>query len=79
MQSQRKMISGGELEAQAQLGLEVKALGQEGRQRLLREADVGINIDAIQALAIKADLSMPWYKLRILRRSVTAYSAVHVQ
>ena len=53
-------------------------MGQEGRERLLREADVGIEIDATQALAIKADLSMPWYKLRILRRSVTAYSTVHV-
>ena len=52
-------MSGGALEAQGQFSMELKALPSEERQKLLREAGVGVEIDATQALAIKADLSIP--------------------
>ena len=64
----RETISGGKEEAQGQLGLEVRALPKQERQEILSKAGVRMEIDETQALAIKADLSIPWYRLRILRR-----------
>ena len=63
----RKRISGGEKDAAVQFNLEVKTLTKDERQKLLEQAGV-TTIDATQSLAIKADLSIPWYRLRILRR-----------
>ena len=64
---QRVSISGSSADAQAQLCLEVKALPEEERQSLLKEAGVTSTLDATQSLAIKSELSLPWYRLRILR------------
>ena len=71
IQTQWTVMSGGALEAQGQFSMELKALPSEERQKLLREAGVAVEIDATQALVIKADLSIPWYRLRILRRLIT--------
>jgi hypothetical protein len=38
---------------------------KEDRQQLLAEAGVTVEIDTTQALAIKADLAIPWYRIRI--------------
>ena len=59
-------------EAQGQLGLEVRALPKQERQEILSKAGVIMEIEETQALAIKADLSIPWYRLRILRRLITS-------
>ena len=48
--------------------IEVMALTREDRQKLLTEAGIGIHINATKALAVKFGLSLPWYKIRILRR-----------
>ena len=61
-------MSGGTADAEVQLVLEVTSLSKQARQKLLAEAGVGTEIDATQALAIKSDLSIPWYRIRILRR-----------
>ena len=68
----RETISGGKEEAQGQLGLEVRALPKQERQEILSKAGVRMEIEETQALAIKADLSIPWYRLRILRRLITS-------
>ena len=61
-------ISGGSEDALTQFRMEVKALPSDERQALLKEAGVTTSIDATQSLAIKAELALPWYRLRILRR-----------
>ena len=50
------------------VGEEVKALGREERQKLLRDAGITLEIPAEQGLAMKADLAIPWSKLREIRR-----------
>ena len=60
-------MSGSKDDAEKQLVVEVKALSATERQNLLVKAGVGPSIDATQSLAIKAELSIPWYRLRILR------------
>ena len=55
-------------ESSAQLAAEVRALSREEREKLLLDAKLPIHIPADYALALKADLSIPWNKLRSLRR-----------
>ena len=64
----RKVCSGGE---QAyQLGREVKASSIEDRERILEDLQNGfkIQIPTNHALAMKADLGIPWSKLRAIRK-----------
>ena len=61
-------ISGGSEDALTQFRMEVKALPSDERLALLKEAGITTSIDATQSLAIKAELALPWYRLRILRR-----------
>lgn len=79
MLAQREAISGGRDGASRQLQVEVKAMPKEDRQKLLEEAGFGIEMDATQVLAIKADLAIPWYRLRILRRYMYVMSLVQIQ
>ena len=62
MMDQRKSISGGSEESQKQMQIEVRAIPKQERQKLLSEAGVGVEMTASQALAIKADLAIPWYR-----------------
>ena len=71
MTEQRKSISGGSEDSRKQLQVEVRVIPKEERQKLLSEAGVGVEMSASQALAIKADLAIPWYHLRVLRRCAT--------
>ena len=61
-------MSGGLEDATKQLQLEVQAMPKQDRQRLLKEAGVSVEIGTTQALAIKADPAIPWYRIRILRK-----------
>ena len=72
MTDQRMSISGGSDDSRKQLQAEVRALPKEERQKLLSEAGVGVEMNATQALAIKADLAIPWYRIRVLRRCVSS-------
>ena len=55
-------------DAAFQLQCEVKSLGKEVRQELLRNAGITISIPVEAGLAMKAECSLPWARLRTLRR-----------
>ena len=55
-------------DTKVQLQAEVRALSAEERQDLLKSAGITIDIPPDQGLAMKADLAIPWNKLRIIRR-----------
>lgn len=57
-------------DSSSQFQAEVKALSQEERQQLLKSAGITIDIPPEQGLAMKADLAIPWNKLRIIRRYI---------
>jgi hypothetical protein len=52
----------------SQLQREVKTLGKAERQELLKGAGITVDIPAEVALAMKAELSLPWARLRSVRR-----------
>ena len=66
----REVLSGGE--QGFQLAKEVKACSLEEREEILMELQSGIKvvIPTSHALAMKADLGIPWSKLRAIRRSL---------
>ena len=74
MQKIRGIVSGGE--ASALIQKEVLILSDEERRSLLDKAEISSSIElgAVEVLAIKAGLAIPWNKLRLLRRYVTTYS-----
>ncbi len=47
---------------------EIRHLNKEDRQSLLFSGGFTIDIPPEQGLAMKADLAIPWNKLRIIRR-----------
>ncbi len=51
----------------SQLGEEITVLSNLERQSLLHQAQLPISIPVKDSLAMKADLAMPWNKLRVLR------------
>ena len=66
----RDIISGGPAASAVQLKDELRHLRKE-RDDLLKEAGLiptGLYVTQEESLALKADLSIPWTKLRALRR-----------
>ena len=62
----RSIISG--RDNMAQLASEIRSLTKAEREELLQDAQLPVVIPTEHALAMKADLEIPWNKLRILRR-----------
>lgn len=62
MEEVREVISKGAFQ------YEVKALSRDDRQALLEQAKISDAISPNNILALKVDLSIPWNKLRFLRR-----------
>ena len=62
----RNTVSGGE--GEHLLEREVSTLGVESRKQLLEKAGITLTIPQEQGLAMKADLALPWNKMRELRR-----------
>ena len=62
----RDVVSKGD--SATQLQGEMKALTADERQQLMTEANFSIDIPPEHGLAMKADLCLPWNKLRVLRR-----------
>ena len=62
----RSVISGGDYKSQ--LASKVKSLSKVEREELLQDAQLHVVISTEQALVMKADLEIPWNKLRVLRR-----------
>ena len=65
----RTIASGGE--SSAQLKAEIRFLTTEQREELLQQAQLPVVIPTDHALAMKADLALPWNKLRVIRRYYT--------
>ncbi len=64
----RESVAGSEVGAQLQLVDELKATSRDVRQSSLKEAGITPEIAFGDGLAMKADLALPWRKLRHLRR-----------
>ena len=62
----RDITSGGD--STAQLKAEIQSLSKEQREELLAQAKLPLLIPTDHALAMKADLALPWNKLRVVRR-----------
>lgn len=62
----RSSLSGGD--SSVQLASEVKALTKEEREAVLQQAHLPIHIPPNHALAMKADLALPWAKMRVISR-----------
>ena len=62
----RVSISGGDTSTQLQS--EIHALSPEERKEVLKEAQLPIEIPPEHALALKADLGIPWAKMRHISR-----------
>lgn len=62
----RDLVSCGD--SSSQLQEEIKHLSKSERQDLLHKAGFTLDIPAEQGLAMKADLGIPWTKLRVIRR-----------
>ena len=65
MESVRDLVSSGTSPQQL---AEVRVLSSDERQKLLTDAGFSIEIAANKGLAMKADLGIPWNKLRVIRR-----------
>ena len=50
------------------MGDEIKVLPKEERERLMKEEKFTITIPPEAGLAMKANLNIPWHKLRSMRR-----------
>lgn len=74
MENVRDLISSGD--AQFQLQEEIKHLSKEERQDLLKKAGFTLEVSPEQGLAMKADLGIPWNKLRIIRRQEMIHNLV---
>lgn len=62
----REVTSGGD--STIQLRAEIQSLTENEREELLAQAKLPVVIPTNHALAMKADLSIPWIKLRVIRR-----------
>ena len=54
---------------------EMKILPKEEREQLMKDANFSVHVPPEQGLAMKADLCIPWKKLRMMKR----YIHVHAQ
>ena len=69
LQQVREFISGGRDAAHQQLASEVLQLSRVERKELVKEAGlVASDLPVEHGLAMKADLGLPWNKVRTLRR-----------
>ena len=62
----RNSISGGD--SLLQLRTELRALSKEEREEVLEGANLPVVIPTDHALAMKADLALPWAKMRVISR-----------
>lgn len=66
----RRELSGEDV--QEQLSDELKMVPKDERKSLMKEVKFDVHIPAEQGLAMKADLCLPWKKLRVMRRYIIA-------
>jgi hypothetical protein len=68
VQQLRKIIEGED--SSLILHQELRSLTKDERGQLLIDAELTIDIPLKQGLSVKADLALPWNKLRIIRRLI---------
>ena len=66
LEKHRNLASGGA--PLVQLHAEMKSLSTSERQKLLADLEFKIELPALTGLAIKADLCLPWSKMRSMKR-----------
>ncbi len=66
----RESLSGGKTGAKRHLVDELVATDAAVREGILKEAGITPCISAGEGLAMKAELALPWERLRVLRRCV---------
>ncbi len=71
MEGCRQLVGGGN--SHILMTEEVKRLGQDERQKILLNAGLKLEIPSEMGLAMKADLALPWNKLREIRRYTSIY------
>lgn len=79
IESHRELASGGE--SSLQISDEIKMCPKEKRLSILNQLDGSfrISLSSDQSLGMKADLGIPWSKLRVIRRCVqTVVTVLHV-
>ena len=52
----------------SQLQSEMRSLSKEEREEVLQSAHLPVVVPTNHALALKADLALPWSKLRVISR-----------
>lgn len=57
-------------DTKVQMVNEMRRIPKEEREILMKEAQFKVTIPPEQGLAMKADLNIPWNKLRVMRRYV---------
>ena len=62
----RKIVS--KDDSVVQLQREIQVMPRDERRQLMKEANFDVEIPPDHGLAMKADLCLPWNKLRVLRR-----------
>jgi len=73
-------LSGGGEGVRRQLVDEMKATDKQVRERILKEAGITPEITVGEGVAMKAELALPWRKLRHLRRYMyTVLVMTHTQ
>lgn len=66
LECHRRVVSGGE--GLAQMRDEVKSLTSQDRLALFKDMEFKIEIPALTGLALKADLCLPWNRMRTMKR-----------
>ncbi len=62
----RQIASGGD--SSEQFAAELQAISKSEREDIIQSAQLSVVVPVDHSLAMKADLGIPWTKLRILRR-----------
>ena len=68
MSKLREDLSGGE--SQQQMVDEIRMTSKEEREEIMKELNFIIDVSPEQCLAMKAELCLPWKKLRLMRSYV---------
>lgn len=73
----RDLVSAGD--SRSQMLAEIRHLSKDDRQNLLTSGGFTLDIPPGQGLAMKADLGIPWNKLRTIRRQGYLYKGTNIQ
>ena len=70
VQKVQHVLTSDDLTCTTLLREEIRSLSKNEKNSLLKNAGITLDISPEQGLAIKADLTLPWNKIRMIRRLV---------